>query len=60
MMPDPRMGLSTQRPEISVLRADTAIMTYKPFDPTEEPRASSELSKEMTMKVGGALGMGST
>ena len=34
-MPDPIMGLSTQRPDVSVLRTDTPVMAYLPTDEVE-------------------------
>lgn len=35
MMPDPSMQLTTQRPEVSVLRADTPIMAFLPISDAE-------------------------
>lgn len=61
MMPDPIMGLSTQRPEVSVLRTDSPIMAYRPVEEMEESKEmEEELSKTLVMKVGGALGIGRT
>ena len=49
------MGLSTQRPGVSVVRTDTPLMAFSP-----ETVSSSKLSQSLKMKVGGALGMGKT
>ena len=60
MMPDPSMGLTTQRPEISVLRADTPIMAFKPYTDDEEQKIGNELSKQLDIKAGGVAGIAST
>mmetsp|Transcript_20783 Transcript_20783/g.25421 ORF Transcript_20783/g.25421 Transcript_20783/m.25421 type:complete len:175 (+) Transcript_20783:669-1193(+) len=66
MMPTPSMGLSTQRPDVSILRTDTPILAYMPDADGElapenlQVQRKQELTNELTMKVGGALGMGAS
>ena len=60
MMPDPRMQLTTQRPEVSVLRADTPIMAFKPLSDDEASFVGNELQKPITSKIGGVAGVAAT
>ena len=60
MMPDPRMQLTTQRPEVSVLRADTPIMAFKPLSDDEATFVGNELQKPITSKIGGVAGVAAT
>ena len=45
MMPDPRMQLTTQRPEVSVLRADTPLMAFKPLSDDEASFVGNDLQR---------------
>jgi hypothetical protein len=65
MMPTADMGMATQRADVSILRTDTPVLAFMPdsdgllMKPNHQPQhRAPNLTHNLTMEVGGALGIG--